>query len=139
MAIDKETLLARRADTEHGMPEAEVEIPGVGTVRVRGLTRGEVFRVQQVKGTDAIERKILAMGMVDPPLTEQEARRWQHNSPAGEIDLVADKIRELSGLKRESAKEAYKSLRDESGNGVRTLPGGDAEDDGEADPDGDAE
>lgn len=136
--MDKEKLLAPRNDTEHGMPEADVEIPNVGTVKVRGLTRGEVFKIQQAKGTAAIEAKILAIGMVDPELTDAEVRRWQGQSPAGELDSVVEKIRELSGLSDRADKEAYKSFRDGSGDGVRTLPGDEAFDDSDAASDGDA-
>lgn len=121
--MDKEKLLAPRHDTPHGMPEDDVEIPDVGTVRIRGLNRGEVFQTQQIKGVEAIERRILAVGMIDPELTETEVRQWQRNSPAGEIEPVANAIRNLSGLAEGADKEAYKSVRDESGSGVRALPG----------------
>lgn len=93
--------------------EAEVELDGIGVLRVRGLTRGEVFAVQQCKGTEASERKILSLGVVDPSLTENEVRQWQENSPAGEIEPVVNKIRELSKLTDAAAKESYKSVRDE--------------------------
>lgn len=127
--MDKEKLLAARHDTAHGMPEADVDIPDVGTVRVRGLNRGEVFQVQQVKGVAAIERRILALGMLDPELTESEVARWQQTSPAGELEPVVDKVRKLSGLSDQASKEAYKSLREGSGDGVRALSGGEAVDD----------
>lgn len=107
MSIDKETLFKPRTT------EDVVELDGIGTIRVRGLTRTEVFMVQQCKGTEASERKILSLGVVDPSLTEVEARRWQENSPAGEIEPVVDKIRKLSKLHDGADKESYKSVRDE--------------------------
>jgi hypothetical protein len=130
--VDKELLFRPR------LPEADVEIPGVGTVRVRGLTRAEVLSAQgRAKGAEAIERVMLSLGMVDPALTEAEAGRWQKASPAGELDPVTRKIQELSGMLDDSAKEAYKSLRDESGDGVRVHPSGEAGDDGRPAPGGD--
>lgn len=136
--IDKDKLLAPRHDTTHGMPEEDVEIPDVGTVRVRGLTRGEVFLVQKLQGTDAIERRILAIGMVDPQLTESEVRRWQQHSPAGEIEPVVDAIRRLSGLSDNASKESYKRIRDESDDGIRILSSGETEDDRGTVAEGDA-
>jgi hypothetical protein len=112
------------------VPEGTVELDGLGTIRVRGLSRGEVFMTQQAKGVEAMECKILALGMVDPQMTEDEVRQWQANSPAGEMEPVADKIRELSGLNRGAEKEAVQTFRDGSGDGVRVLPGDEAEHDG---------
>lgn len=112
------------------VPEGTVELEGLGTIRVRGLSRGEVFMTQQAKGVGAMERKILALGLLDPVMTEDEIRLWQQSSPAGEMEPVADKIRQLSGLKKGSDKEAMASFRDEPGPGVRVLPGDEAVDDG---------
>ena len=122
--MDKDLLLKPR------LPEADVEVPGIGVVRVRGLNRAEAMQVQAAKGTEATERVILALGMVDPPLTEAEAGRWQRNAPAGEIEPVSRRIAELSGLFDGADKEAYKSVRDGAGDGVRVLPGAEAGDDG---------
>lgn len=110
--MDKELLFAPR------LPEADVEVPGVGTVRVRGLNRPEAMAVQAVSGTEARERKILALGMVDPALTEAEAGRWQKAAPAGELEPVTTRIAELSGMLEGSAKEAVKTFRGEPGSGV---------------------
>lgn len=112
--MDKEKLLAKRADTPSGLPEDDVEIPDVGTVRVRGLSRDEVFGVQQVKNTAAQERKIISLGMIDPEMTEIEVFTWQKNSPAGEMEPVADKIRELSGLKEDASKSGVQETGSES-------------------------
>lgn len=132
--IDKEKLLAPRADTPHGMPEADVEVPSMGTVRVRGLSRDEVLAVQEARTTAQLERRILALGMVDPPLSEGEAGAWQRISPAGEIEPVADRIRELSGLdverEGEADRAAMRQFRDAPGGGVRAHAGGQAVDDG---------
>lgn len=106
--MDKELLFKPR------LPESDVEVPGIGVVRVRGLSRIEAMHVQAANGPEAIERRIMALGMVDPALTEDEVRQWQKASAAGEIEAVSKKIAELSGLLPGAEKEAYKSLRDES-------------------------
>jgi len=130
-AVAKELLLKAR------VPEAWVEIPGVGSVRVRGLSRGEVFvlqKTQQDKDVARYERKTIALGMVEPQLTELEVQAWQEASPAGELERVGAKIRELSGLQETAEKEAVLDFRGGPDDGVRALPGGATEDDGGADP-----
>nr|UXE44749.1 hypothetical protein Hi04_10k_c361_00013 [uncultured bacterium] len=104
--MDKSALFADR------LPEAEVEIPGVGIVRVRGLTRAEVLKVR--KATDSenmdgdralvLERKLLAKAMVDPELTEAEVGQWQEKATPGELEPVIEKVQELSGLLPGSSK-----------------------------------
>lgn len=109
--MDKSKLLKSR------LPEAEVEIEGVGKVRVRGLTRAEVLAVR--KATDSenmdgdralvLERKLLAKAMVDPELTEAEVREWQECVTPGELEPVIEKLQELSGLLKESPKNGLPS------------------------------
>jgi hypothetical protein len=111
------------------IPEGTVELE-LGTVRVRGLSRGEVFMTQQVKGIEATERKILALGLLDPEMTEDEVRQWQQGSPAGEMEAVVAKIRDLSGLGDKADKQAFNEFRDDAGPGVRDVPGDEAGDDG---------
>lgn len=130
--MDKDLLFKPR------LPEADVDLPGVGTVRVRGLSQAEAHMVEQVKGTAARERKILALGLVEPQLTEVEVGRWQAAAPSGEVTRAALKVAELSGMLEGADKEAYKSFRGEPGPGVQVLPGGEAGHDGGRDdsPDG---
>jgi len=129
--IDREKLLAPRADTATGLPEDDVEVPGMGTVRVRGLSRDEVFGAQETKGgTAAVERVVLHLAMIDPPLSVADVGRWQKASPAGEIEHVTDRIHELSGMTEDADKQAMLGFRGQSGAGVRALPGDAAGDDG---------
>lgn len=92
------------------LPEAEVDVPGIGVVRVRGLNRVEAMAIQGTKGEEAIERKIIAFSC---GITEAEAGEWQKAGTAGELDEVSSKIAELSGLYDGAPKEAVKSLRSE--------------------------
>lgn len=95
------------------LPEAEVEIPDIGTVRVRGLSRAESMVIQGMNGLEETERKILHFGMVDPAMTEDEAGEWQNASPGAELEPVVEKIAALSGMVVNAPKEQYKSVRDE--------------------------
>lgn len=127
--MDKDLLLAPR------LPEADLEVPGVGTIRVRGLSRLEVMGAQQLKGP-ALDRRLLSLALVDPVLTEAEVGQWQRASVAGEIEQVSAAVSKLSGMAPESAKDAYKSDGSESGAGVRDVPGAEAGDDGGEAPGG---
>ena len=102
--MDKELLFKPR------LPEEDVDIPGVGTIRVRGLSRHEGVYVSAANGPEAAERRALACGMVDPTMSEEEVGRWQRAAPAGELDPVAETITRLSGMAPESAKEAVKEF-----------------------------
>lgn len=104
MAVDKAALLSKRC------PERDVELPSVGSVRVRGLTRGEVVTISKgVEAGDDMEPQSLAWGLVDPVLTLDEARQLVEVSPFGEIQDLAQAINELSGIAGRADKEAYKS------------------------------
>lgn len=144
--MDKEALFAPRATTASGMPEDEVEVPGIGTVRVRGLRRDEALLMRDVRGLEATEKRLLAFGMVDPAFfdgqpadlpfmtrlksAEEDAARWQRAAVAGELEPVANRIAALSGMLSESAKEAVKAFLDDQGAEFRVLPGGEAADAG---------
>jgi hypothetical protein len=130
MSVDLDKLLGPRADTPTGLPEDDVEVPSMGTVRVRGLSREEVFETQKAKDTQAHERKILRLGMIDPAMTEGQAAVWQKVSPAGEIEPVVDKIRALSGLSEGADKSGLPGYGDEPGPGIRDVPGDETGDDG---------
>lgn len=106
MAIDKAALLKARSD------QKDVEIPGVGTVRIRSLTRAEALALQgKETPVSEIEQKLLSAALVDPKLTEDEVRQWQEASPAGELEPIMEAILDLSGMAREAPKEAYQRFR----------------------------
>lgn len=112
------------------LPERDVDVPGVGSVRVRGMSRIEVMLCQKIDDIAARERRMLAIGLVDPQLTDAEAGRWQDASPAGELEPVTNAIYELSGMGKGSSKSGVRGVRGRSGAGVRALPGGETEHDG---------
>lgn len=126
MAFDKELLF------KESLPEADVEIVGKGTMRVRALTRAEAMSCQNVKDGDgrvaAIERKMLALAIVgfngEPgSLTEAEIGRWQKASAAGEMEPVGRMVQELSGMTEGAAKEAYQEFGADPDAEFRLPPG----------------
>jgi hypothetical protein len=141
MGINKEALFKPR------LAEAEIDLPGVGTVRVRALTRAEVIGIRRAADNDpatldgkrvlVIERKMIALAMVDPELTEAEVGRWQDAAPAGELTPVTDKIQELSGMAEGASKSGVPGAGGGPGPGVRDVPGAEAGNDGERASDAD--
>jgi hypothetical protein len=117
VTFDKELLF------KPSLPEAEVEIPGKGTVRVRALSRSEALLCQKEDGVEAVERKMLALALVDPALTEAEVGRWQKASAAGEMDPVSNKVAELSGMTEDAGKAAYKEFESDPDGEFRLPPG----------------
>lgn len=91
--LTKEQLLAERFGVR------EYEIPGVGSIKLRSLTRGEALQIvgKEMDKADA-ERYLLSRGLVEPKLTEDDVAVWQDSSPAGEIQEIAKLITELSGM-----------------------------------------
>jgi hypothetical protein len=105
------------------IPQEDIEILDVGVVTVRGLSRHEAIVMQAQKGVLAQEMVMLCFGMVEPMLTEDEVKRWQRCSPAGELEPVTKLISRLSGMGPDADKESYKSLRNGSDAGIRILSG----------------
>lgn len=101
-AVDKKTLLTDRVAGR----TADVEIEGVGTVTVRALSRHEMLQGGKLDDTEAQERYILARAMVDPPMGEHDVAAWQKCSPPGEINAVAMKVNELSGIGKGAEKRS---------------------------------
>lgn len=124
-AVDKDALFAPR------LPTADVEVPGVGTVTIRALSRAEVMRARSdvksiedaIKRQAELERRMLASAMVAPELTAEEVRRWQRASPAGEIEVVTDAVERLSGLKDGEAREVYREMEADPAVEFRVPPG----------------
>lgn len=128
----KAKLLAPRAETASGMPEADVEVPGIGTVRVRGLSRLEAMHMQAAKDGPARDRRLIALGMVNPAMTEAEAGQWQRASTAAELEPVTKKMQELSGMLADSAKEVVREFIADPEAEFRDVPSGTAPADADA-------
>lgn len=83
----------------------EVPVEGVGTVLVRGLSRWEMVEVQKLEDNRQ-KQDTLAVhyGMVDPEMDEHEVMAWRKAGAVMEIEAIARKINELSGIGKDAAK-----------------------------------
>lgn len=111
------------------LAEKTMDLAGIGTIRFRALTRAEVLRLQPLKLAPR-ERAMVALAMVDPPMSEAEVGAWNKAAPSGEIERVALAIAHLSGLKVGVDKEVYKQFEDDPDSEFRVLSGQEAGDDG---------
>lgn len=102
--MDKELLFKPRLE------ERDVELD-VGVVRVRALTRSEAMQFQGTHDAAQLEVKMIAISVVDPKLSEDDVRRWQDASPAGELQKVVDVIVEMSGMLKEAGKQNQHQFR----------------------------
>lgn len=97
--MDKELLFKPR------LAEEDLDLPGVGTIRLRALTRDEVLAARE-EHTDedgevdraALDNAILARSMVDPELTEDEVAQWAAAAPAGEVAHVVEAVMRVSAM-----------------------------------------
>jgi hypothetical protein len=105
--MDKAALLAKR------LPEEDLELPGVGVVRLRGLSRAQALAANDLT-SEQRELRWLHLGFVDPAMTEEDVQQWRDAATYAEIELVAEKIAELSGMAETSVKDATKSIGDGS-------------------------
>lgn len=95
--IDKNKLIADRVINR----TAEVEIEGVGTIMIRALSRMELMRSFDIPTAGGEqERFVISCAMVDPVMTPDDVKAWQEASPGYEMNYVASKINELSGLRK---------------------------------------
>lgn len=80
----------------------EVELSKkLGTVRVQGVSRATAVRAYAAAGTgdmNQYEIVILADGLIEPELTEEEVQQWRLNVPAREVKPVMEAILRLSGM-----------------------------------------
>lgn len=83
----------------------EVPIEGVGSVLVRGLSRHEMIEVFKLEG-DRQRQDNLAVwyGTLDPKMTQDEVMAWRKTGTNEEIEKIAKKINELSGVGKDAAK-----------------------------------
>jgi hypothetical protein len=98
--VDKALLFKLR------LTEQDILIDGVGTVRVRALSRDEMAQLREDYSNDegeledrvGFEHALIALAMVDPVLTSDEVELWSKASPGGELIKVLKGVNSLSGL-----------------------------------------
>lgn len=94
--VSIEDLTAVRNDNEE-----DYELPGVGTIRIRGLSRGEFLTAQKRFGDDMAKQEqfVLSRCVIKPEgVTEAVVARWQKGSHIGEINKLAMYINNMSGI-----------------------------------------
>lgn len=133
--MDKAALFVDNAERE--------EVPiSRGVVTVRTLSRMEIMLCAKLndQGPLAMERRQLSLAMLDPELSEADVEKWQATPGSfADIQRVVEAVNRMSGIGKAAQKEAYKSLRGESGAVVGVLPGEQAGDDGGSPTPGDVE
>lgn len=103
MTLTKEQLTTPR------LREQEVPIEGLGTIRIRSLSRKEVLGLKQFDGSE-FEQRLVSLGMVEPAMTPEDVDAWQAASLSDELEQVTREISRVSGMAKGAAKEAYKSV-----------------------------
>lgn len=100
--IGKEALLAKRVET------TTLEVPDVGTIEVRQLSRSEALqasKLQDKQGVETAERFVLTCALVDPELTNAEVKDWMANSSFGEINDIVNAVHRFSGIAEDEEQE----------------------------------
>lgn len=110
-----EALIKVRADEE------DFTLPTGALVRVRGLSRGEVYMMQKSKADGGIrdeqawERRMVSLALLQPELTEEQVGEWQQGPAGGDLEELTDKIRELSKLGQGAEKSGVPGDGEQSG------------------------
>lgn len=87
------------------VPTAEVELEGIGSVLVRGLTRFESIEIMKLEGDRQVQdTQALVYGLLEPEMSRDEIIAWRKSGALMEIEAVARKINELSGIGKDAAK-----------------------------------
>jgi len=133
-----EALTAKRADTPSGMPEGDVPIEGVGTVRVRGLSRWEVLEGKDIDDRRAYDSWLLLTAMVRPVVSATVVEAWMRAGLPTEFTPIIDKAVELSGMDDGAERRAVTEFVEDSDAEFRDVAGGSAEADGGPTATGDA-
>lgn len=86
--------------------EDDLELPGLGSVRVRSLEALEVQQIRQQAGDNDMEMSFLSIvaAMVEPKLDREHIEKL-HRAKPGVIALLTRRIMELSGMVDESEKK----------------------------------
>lgn len=107
--LSRDEILGRR--TGRGF----ATLPGGGRVAVRGLTRDEVVIMQGMSGVAEADNYMLATGLTSPKMSVADVAEWASNGDAGDLVAVAERIAELSGLKKGADKSVVSQVRGPAG------------------------
>jgi hypothetical protein len=102
--LTRDEILARRTG------RGSATLPDGGTVAIRALTRDQIMEVQdQSRTLQERDTLMIALGMTDPVMTEEEVAEWAANAPAGDLTAVSEGIADLSGLRQGAGKSRVAS------------------------------
>lgn len=97
--LTREEILAKATGGE------VVTLPSGGQVKVRGLSRDEALGVQDREGTAARDNYVIATGMLEPKLSEDDVAAWGLlEGAAGDLVVVSQTISRLSGMSEGAGK-----------------------------------
>jgi hypothetical protein len=117
-----DTLKANFLKRVDSWPTKEVECRGV-TLTIQALNRDEAMRLGQLSDLADREAQMLSLSIVEPfTLTPEEAQQLRIASEPLDLEALTGEIARLSGMdkkSKEAQNAAFKSVRDESGTGVR--------------------
>lgn len=105
------------------LPEKDIPLDRLGiTIVVRALSHDEALVLKDYGQKNEVtsaqyEQRMLSMALVTPKMSTGQIKAWQKASPAGELERVTSVVVALSGMGKDSAKEAYKSTPEEPGTG----------------------
>jgi len=92
----------------------EWALPSGKLVRIRPLTRAEHLWIG--KGSEdgeEIEARMISKALVEPPLTFEQAKKWQKSAASADVSAITDKIRDLSGFGQGADKSGLREVRSE--------------------------
>lgn len=103
--LTRDEILARKTG------RGTVELPGGGTVEIRGLSHAEVIEGQTI--TDLNERNcfMVAHALVDPAMTIEDVIEWSREGAAGDITTVCEHVQVLSRLTEGAGKSRVSRAR----------------------------
>ncbi len=92
-----------------------IDVPELGKVRVRSLTTAEALVFGRIE--DFASRAALALwkGLVEPALTEEQARHLVDAGSFGLVEPITQAILRVSGMDKESQKSGGETLPDGGG------------------------
>jgi hypothetical protein len=89
----------------------EVVLDGGGSVLVRGLAHAEAHQMREQETVAEKDAFMIATGLVDPVMTLEQVLEWfAIEGESGNLQLIAVKISELSGMLPGQGKDATKSV-----------------------------
>lgn len=87
------------------LQEDDVEVPGVGWVRVRAMSRWETTHIQGLgDNRQKQDAEAIRIATVRPLLTADDVSAWRKAGRVMELETIARKINELSGIGKDAAK-----------------------------------